>query len=47
MLSKALYYTMMVDVVLRDEMFFILLLRVNYAFESPSLYDDNTCCVSS
>ncbi|MBF1557684.1 hypothetical protein [Segatella salivae] len=47
MLLKAFDYTMMVDVVLRDEVFFMLLLRGNYAFESPSLYDDGGYCVSS
>ena len=47
MLLKAFDYTMMVDVVLHDEVFFMLLLRGNYAFESLSIYDDNVCCVSS
>ena len=47
MLLKAFDYTMMVDVVLHDEMFFMLLLRVNYAFESLWLCDDNGYCVSS
>ena len=30
-----------------DEVFFMLLLRGNYAFESLSIYDDNVYCVSS
>ena len=34
-------------VVTCDEVFFMLLLRGNYAFESLSIYDDNVCCVSS
>ena len=46
MFLKAFDYTMMMDVVLRDEMFFMQLLRGNYAFESPSLYDDGGYCVS-
>ena len=46
MLSKAFDYTMMMGIVSYDEMFFMLLLRVNYAFESPSLYDDGGYCIS-
>ena len=38
---------MMMDVVSCDEVFFMLLLRGNYAIESPSLYDDGGYCVSS
>ena len=47
MLLKVFDYTMMVDVVSCDEVFFMLLLRGNYAFESLSIYDDNGYCVSS
>ena len=47
MLLKVFDYTMMVDVVSCDEVFFMLLLRGNYVFESPSLYDDGGYCVSS
>ena len=46
MLLKAFDYTMMVDIVSRAEMFFMLLLRGSYAFESLSIYDDNVCCVA-
>ena len=38
---------MTIDVVSCDEVFFMLLLRGNYVFESPSLYDDGGYCVSS
>ena len=34
MLSKAFDYAMIIRIVSYDEMFFMLLLRVNYAFES-------------
>ena len=47
MLLKVFLYTMTMCVVSRDEMFFMLLLRSSYAFESPSLYDDGGYCVSS
>ena len=47
MVLKAFDYTMTIDVVSYDEMFFMLLLRVNYAFESLWLCDDNGYCVSS
>ena len=46
MLLKAFDYTMIIGVVLRDEVFFMLLLRGNYAFESLWLYDDGGCCVA-
>ena len=37
---------MTIDVVSCDEVFFMLLLRGNYAFESLWLYDDGGCCVA-
>ena len=46
MLLKAFDYTMTIDVVSCDEVFFMLLLRGIYVFESPSLYDDGGYCVA-